>query len=104
MTHSIKYTIYLLFKLKVKTFEYGSEDIDTGIAEIDAIETDNSMDAGNHQLSMEDGTGSILSETGHYIILETYKVDTIDENAMNDFLIQRMTPFSTLQSLIRLVI
>ena len=34
---------------------------------------------------MEDGTGSILSETGHYIILETYKVDTIDENAMNDF-------------------
>jgi len=73
------------FKLKVKTFEYGSEDIDTGIAEIDAIETDNSLDAGLHQLSMEDGTGSILSETGHYIILETYKVDTIDENAMNDF-------------------
>ena len=79
------------FKLKVKTFEYGSEDIDTGIAEIDAIETDNSMDAGNHQLSLEQGTvnltgaGSILSETGHYIILETYKVDDIDENAMNDF-------------------
>ena len=59
--------------------------MDTGIAEIDAIETDNSLDAGLHQLSMEDGTGSILSETGHYIILETYKVDTIDENAMNDF-------------------
>ena len=73
------------FKLKVKTFEYSSEDMDTGIAEIDAIETDNSLDAAQHQLSMEDGTGSILSETGHYIILETYKVDTIDENAMNDF-------------------
>lgn len=73
------------YKLKVKTFEYSSEDIDTGIAEIDAIETDNSLDAGEHQLSMEDGTGSLLSETGHYIILETYKVDTIDENAMNDY-------------------
>ena len=73
------------FKLKVKTFEYGSEDIETGIAEIDAIETDNSLDVGNHQLSMEDGTGAILSETGHYIVLESYKVDTIDENAMNDF-------------------
>ena len=73
------------YKLKVKTFEYGSEDIDTGIAEIDAIETDNSLDAGLYQLSMEDGTGAILSETGHYIVLETYKVDTIDENAMNDF-------------------
>lgn len=73
------------YKLKVKTFEYSSEDMDTGIAEIDAIETDNSMDAGNHQLSMEDGTGAILSETGHYIVLESYKVDTIDENAMNDY-------------------
>lgn len=73
------------YKLKVKTFEYSSEDINTGIAEIDAIETDNSMDAGNHQLSMEDGTGAILSETGHYIVLESYKVDTIDENAMNDY-------------------
>lgn len=73
------------YKLKVKTFEYSSEDINTGIAEIDAIETDNSMDAGNYQLSMEDGTGAILSETGHYIVLEAYKVDTIDENAMNDF-------------------
>ena len=72
-------------KLKVRTFEYSSEDMDTGIAEIDAIETDNSLDAGLHQLSLEDGTGSLLSETGHYIILETYKVDTIDENAMNDF-------------------
>ena len=35
------------FKLKVKTFEYSSEDMDTGIAEIDAIETDNSLDATN---------------------------------------------------------
>ena len=48
------------FKLKVRTFEYSSEDMDTGIAEIDAIETDNSLDAGLHQLSLEDGTGSIL--------------------------------------------
>jgi len=73
------------YKLKVKTFEYSSEDIDTGIAEIDAIETDNSLDAGLHQLSLEDSSGSLISETGHYIILETYKVDTIDENAMNDY-------------------
>ena len=40
------------FKLKVKTFEYSSEDIDTGIAEIDAIETDNSLDAGLHQVDL----------------------------------------------------
>ena len=75
------------FKLKVKTFEYSSEDIDTGIAEIDAIETDNSVGTSNHQLTLETGTGtgSLLTETGDYIVLETYVIDTVDENAMNDY-------------------
>ena len=73
------------FKLKCKTFEYSSEDIDTGIAEIDAIETDNSLDQLAFQLSLEDGTGALLTETGDYIVQEVYVVDTIDENAMNDF-------------------
>ena len=73
------------FKLKCKTFEYSSEDIDTGIAEIDAIETDNSLDQLAFQLSLEDGTGAILMETGDYIIQEAYVVDKVDENAMNDF-------------------
>ena len=107
------------FKLKCKTFEYSSEDLDTGITEIDAIETDNSLDQLVYQITMEqsssttynegleleDGTGNleqegstdnligenetggdqIVLETGDYIIQETYVVDTIDENAMNDF-------------------
>ena len=110
------------FKLKCKTFEYGSEDLDTGITEIDAIETDNSLDQLVYQITMEqsstttynegleleDGTGNleqetatggtdnligenetggdqIVLETGDYIIQEGYVVDTIDENAMNDF-------------------
>ena len=73
------------FKLKCKTFEYSSEDLDTGIAEIDAIETDNSLDQLAFQLSLEDGTGALLTETGDYIIQEAYVVDKVDENAMNDF-------------------
>ena len=110
------------FKLKCKTFEYSSEDLDTGIAEIDAIETDNSLDMLSFQITMEqsssttfnegieleDGTGNleletqtggtdniigedetggdqIVLETGDYIIQEAFVVDTIDENAMNDF-------------------
>ncbi len=116
------------YKLKCKTFEYGSEQIDTGIAAIDSIEADNSLDQLAHQMtleqsgifnenvSLEDGTllmqedgstgaglgdnilgeddthsGSIQIENtvqgaaASYIIQETYKVDTIDENAMNDF-------------------
>ena len=105
------------FKLKCKTFEYSGEDLDTGIAEIDAIETDNSLDllqfqmtleqsgTFNEGLELEDGTGnveqedstdnvigenetggeSILLETGDYIIQEAIVIDTVDENAMNDF-------------------
>ena len=110
------------FKLKCKTFEYGGEDIDTGITEIDAIETANSLDMLTFQITMEqsstttfnegieleDGTGNleletqtggtdniigedetggdrVVLETGDYIIQEAFVVDTIDENAMNDF-------------------
>ena len=108
------------FKLKCKTFEYSSEDMDTGIAEIDAIETDNSLDQLVYQITMEQsgtynegielesgdgnleqetqtgGTDNIIGEnetggenvvleTGDYIIQEAIVIDTVDENAMNDF-------------------
>ena len=78
------------YKLKCKTFEYGSEEIDTGIAEIDSIETDNSLNMLSHQFTLEDGTGSLALENPiegaatSYIILETYNVATIDENSQND--------------------
>ena len=73
------------FKLKCKTFQYSGEDLDTGIAEIDAIEDANTLDMLQHQLTLEDGTGQVLLENGDYIIQESFVVDTIDENAMNDF-------------------
>ena len=115
------------YKLKCKAFEYGSEDLDTGIAAIDSIETDNSLDQLSHQMTLENATtfneffaleegtpsdgqlkledsllgDKIISETvdnigsivlensvegaeADYIILETYRVDTIDETAQND--------------------
>ena len=75
------------FKLKCKTFEYSSEDIDTGIAEIDAVETQNSLDMLEFQIQLETetGSGNLLTETGDYIISEAFVVEDIDENAMNDF-------------------
>ena len=108
------------FKLKCKTFEYSGENLDTGITEIDAIETDNSLDLLQFQMTLEqsgtfnEGIGlesddgnveletatggtdnvigenetggeSILLETGDYIIQEAIVIDTVDENAMNDF-------------------
>jgi hypothetical protein len=44
------------YKLKCKTFEYGSEQLDTGIAEIDAIEDDRSLDQLVHQVTLEQET------------------------------------------------
>ena len=80
------------YKLKCKTFEYASEVIDTGIAEIDAIDADNSLDMMQHQITLETvtGTGSLILENSvegaaaSYIILETYNIATIDENSQND--------------------
>lgn len=80
------------YKLKCKTFEYGSESIDTGITEIDTIETDYSLDQLSHQLTLESGTGSgslLLENTvegaaASYIILESYNVATLDKNSQND--------------------
>ena len=50
------------FKLKCKTFEYSSEDLDTGITEIDAIETDKSLDMLSFQITMEQATTTTFNE------------------------------------------
>ena len=50
------------FKLKCKTFEYSSEDLNTGIAEIDAIETDNSVDMLSFQITMEQSSSTTFNE------------------------------------------
>ena len=50
------------FKLKCKTFEYGGEDIDTGITEIDAIETANSLDMLTFQITMEQSSSTTFNE------------------------------------------
>ena len=42
-----------VYKLRCRLFEYGSEALDTGIAEIDAIEDDLSLDTLNHQITLE---------------------------------------------------
>ena len=104
---------------ETKKFD-NQEKINLVDSEIDAIETDNSLDqlsfqftleqsgtfnegielesgdgnieqetatGGTDNMICEDETGgeSIVLETGDYIIQEAFVVDTIDENAMNDF-------------------
>ena len=75
-----------VYKMRCRLFDYGSEALDTGITDIDAIE--DSLSIASHQLTLEDETGSILLETGgdEYIIQEDYIVGDMstDKTAQNE--------------------
>ena len=72
-----------VFKLVCELFEYSSEDLDTGIEEIDVIETKYSQDMLEYQLLQESGK-LIYNETGGCIINEAYNtavsepIDNVD--------------------------
>ena len=54
-----------IFKLKCSTWDYGSEDVDTGVTEIDEQLVDETLDVLENQISLESGTtvsGALLSE------------------------------------------
>ena len=42
-----------VYKLRCKQYEYSQEAIDTGITEVDAVETDFTADTGEHQFTLE---------------------------------------------------
>jgi len=77
-----------VYRLTCELFEYSSEDLDTGIAEIDAIETKYSQDMLEFQFQKEDG-GLFLNETSGSIITEAYstKVSEPIDNADFDNLV-----------------
>ena len=62
--------------LDVERFVYSSEKIDTGVADIDAIEDARSTDMFNYELQLEDASGSLLLENGFKIIKEDYTLST----------------------------
>lgn len=59
-----------VYKLQCELWQYSSEELNTGNAEIDSLETDRSMTISNFQL---------ITEAGDRIILET--TDTLTEDA-----------------------
>jgi len=73
-----------VFRLTVELFEYSSEDLDTGIVEIDAIETKYSQDMLEYQLLQEDGN-LIYNETGGCIINEAYNTALSEPIDNTDF-------------------
>ena len=72
-----------VFRLTCELFEYSSEDLDTGIATIDTIETTYSQDMLEYQLLLEDGglwlkedTGSVINE--QYQTSKHEPIDNLD--------------------------
>ena len=78
-----------VFKLRCRTFEYSHEDMATGVDEIDAIETAQSLDALEFQVVLEtateSGTNYLITEDGDWIVSEAYSVDTVDTSSDSDW-------------------
>jgi hypothetical protein len=66
----------------------GAIDIATGNNEIDAIETRYSQDILIYQVTLEDGSGSVLNEDGESILWE-YRVETQNVTANNEYFTQQ---------------
>ena len=78
-----------VFKMRCRTFEYSSEGLNTGISDIDAIETSESTDALGYQIVLEtateSGTNHLITEDGAFIVQEDYNIDTIDTSSDSQF-------------------
>ena len=79
-----------VYKLRVTRWEYSSEEINTGISELDVAEDTYSLNQLNHQFTLENEVGSFVLENDNvdneiqYLLLETYSVQTQSSYAGNN--------------------
>ena len=74
-----------VFELNCELMQYSSEDIETGVSEIDAIVANQSLDIQDYQILMENNDKFIYEyEANSYAILESFNIETIDPLAQND--------------------
>jgi hypothetical protein len=74
----------MVYQLRCELYEASSENIDTDIPEIDAVETETSFDVGDSLLLMESGVDELLNESGGTIIVETYRIENVTPTANNE--------------------
>ena len=78
-----------VYKLVCTRWEYSSEQIDTGVSDIDSAEDQYSLDQLAHQFTLENEDGSLLLENdsasgdSNYLLLETYALQTQSTYANN---------------------
>ncbi len=74
-----------VYTLQCELYQYSSEEINTGITDIDSVVDERSLNIQDYQLLMEDGNKFIYEyETPSYAILESFDIDSIDVLAQND--------------------
>ena len=71
------------YDLRCELFEYSHQELNTGITDIDAIETAYSGDMSAYQVLMEDGN-RLLLEDGNTIVQESYRIEDTDNSANNE--------------------
>ena len=72
------------YDLTLELWEYSHEELNTGVADIDAIEDTYSGVKENLELLDESGN-RLVFETGDGIVQEEYKIETTDPQANNEF-------------------
>ena len=78
-----------VYKLRCTRWEYSSEQLNTGVTDIDSAEDQYSLDQLAHQVTLEDGTGSLQLENDsvgdetNYMLLESYAIQTQSPYADN---------------------
>lgn len=75
------------YKLMVELWQYSSEELNTGVAEIDSLEDDRSLVTDSFQLLLEAGDRLVLNTSAFddisYLLKEDFKIQNIDVNSDN---------------------
>ena len=71
------------YDIRCELFEYSSERMNTGFADVDGVETQYSTDILQYQVTLETGDG-ILGEDSGYIMQE-WRVEDVQATANNEF-------------------
>ena len=71
------------FELTCELFEYGNEQFNTGIPEIDAIQQNHSVNILDYAIMDEQGV-NLVDEDSNYLVVEGYKPETINPASEND--------------------
>jgi hypothetical protein len=80
------------YEMTCELFEYNNESFNTGITGIDNTYNGLSLVEENYQL-LSSSNNVILTENGGFLVLETYKVDVIDNQAQNEIFDQQAIEF-----------